>query len=65
MILSDRMTEIVRQHLRSGEMLWTLEEAKEFKKIYQETFRSNMDLSCALCVSSCIKKMARHANIQA
>lgn len=65
MTLSDRMIEIIRQHLRSGEMLWTLDEAEEFKKLYQETFRSNVDLSCGLCVSSCIRKMARYANIQA
>lgn len=65
MILSDRMTEIITQFLKSGELQWTLDEAKEFKKLYQETFRSNVDLSCGLCTASCIKKVARYANIQA
>lgn len=42
---------------------FTPDEGAEFKKFYQQTFRDNVDLSCGLCVASCIKKVIRYGYI--
>jgi ferredoxin len=64
-MLSEILLNKIKVFIRSHTIEFNSEEAREFKSYYQQKYRDNVNMSCGLCVASCIKKIIRDENIQA